>query len=58
VVAAVKEALDVDIELIKGRGGVFDVHMDGALVARKASGIFPTEQQVVVAVRDALGSRG
>jgi predicted Rdx family selenoprotein len=47
-----KRELGVDVELVKGSGGVFVVDVDGVTVARKtpAAG-FPTEAQVVEAVR-------
>ena len=39
-------------ELIKGRGGVFDVVADGKLVYSKhATGRFPEESEVVEAIR-------
>lgn len=51
---ALKQALDVPVELIRGHGGVFKVRVDGAIVAEKAMGVFPTEPQIVEAVRGAL----
>ena len=53
--AALREALGVEVELIKGSGGIFEVAVDGEVVARKGLSGFPTEQQVVEAVRGALG---
>lgn len=49
-----KEALNVEVELIRGHSGVFKVRVDEAIVAQKAMGVFPTEDQVVAAVRAAL----
>ena len=41
---------------MKGSGGIFEVSVDGRVVAKKALGRFPTEQDVVDAVEKALGS--
>lgn len=49
-----KEALNADVALIRGHSGVFKVRVDGAIVAEKTMGVFPTEAQVVEAVRAAL----
>lgn len=47
-----KKVLGIDAELIKGRGGVFDVVADGNLVYSKhATGRFPEEEEVVAAIR-------
>jgi predicted Rdx family selenoprotein len=40
---------------MKGAGGVFEVAVDGRVVAAKKLGQFPTEQDVVDAVRKAMG---
>lgn len=40
-------------ELIKGSGGIFEVAVDGRVVSRKSMGVFPTEDEVVSAVRSA-----
>jgi selenoprotein W-related protein len=45
----------LDAELIKGSGGIFEVAVDGAVVARKDLGGFPTEAAVVEAVAKATG---
>jgi len=47
-----KKELGIDSELIKGRGGVFDVVADGKTVYSKHStGRFPEEEEVVTAIR-------
>ena len=47
-----KKELGVDVGLIKGRGGVFDVVANGKLVYSKhATGRFPEESEVVEAIR-------
>jgi predicted Rdx family selenoprotein len=45
----------LDAELIRGSGGVFEVAVDGAVVAQKSLGHFPTEKDVVDAVARATG---
>ena len=44
-----KEALDVEAELVPGGGGIFDVEVDGKLVFSKlgADGRFPKDGEVV-----------
>jgi selenoprotein W-related protein len=47
-----KKEMGLQPELIKGRGGVFDVVADGKLVYSKhATGRFPEESEVVEAIR-------
>ncbi len=52
---ALKDDLDVDAELLPGSGGIFEVAVDGAVVAAKRLGHFPTEKDVLDAVGKALG---
>jgi selenoprotein W-related protein len=52
-VAALREALDIDVELIKGRGGIFEVAVDGTVVVKKTLSGFPDEAAIVAAVRAA-----
>lgn len=49
--------MGVDATLVKGSGGVFEVSVDGAIVAKKTFEGFPTEAQVVAAVRAALPAK-
>jgi hypothetical protein len=44
----------VDIELVRGSGGIFLVEVDGNVVARKTLDGFPSEDEVVAAVGAAL----
>lgn len=54
--AAVEEALGVRAELVRGGRGVFEVSVDGRVVARKTLDRgFPTPEECVDAVRAALG---
>ena len=54
MVAALKEELDVDAEMVTGPSGSFEVAVDGRTVIRKASLAFPTEQEIVDAVAKVL----
>jgi len=56
VAAELKTQLSITAELIPGKGGIFDIAVDGRVVAAKSRGAFPGEQQVVDAVRAALGA--
>lgn len=49
-----REDLGVEVSLIKGRGGVFKVRVDDAVVARKTVDGFPTPSACVRAVSAAL----
>jgi len=45
---AIREELDVEPKLIEGRGGIFDVHLDGALIYSKhQTGRFPEHHEVL-----------
>ena len=44
----------MDAKLVAGSGGIFEVAVDGKVVAKKGMGGFPTEQEVVKAVGAAL----
>jgi len=59
VAAELKEALGVEAELIKGRGGVFLVHVDGELVFDKAqTERFPDEGELAALVRKRMSKPG
>jgi selenoprotein W-related protein len=53
--AAIKRELGVDAELIKGSGGIFQVTVNDRVVAKRESWGFPTEDEIVNAVAEALG---
>jgi len=55
VAAVLKEELELDAELVKGSGGIFEVSVDGKVVAKKGMIGFPSEIEVVDAVAKALG---
>lgn len=44
----------MDAKLVAGSGGIFEVAVDGKVVAKKGMSGFPTEQEVVKAVGAAL----
>ncbi|MDP2273570.1 MAG: Rdx family protein [Archangium sp.] len=52
---ALKEELELEAEFIRGSGGIFEVAVDGRVVAKKEMGRFPTEKDVVDAVSAAMG---
>lgn len=53
--AELKRSLGVDSALIEGDKGEFTVWVGSRKVADKVNGEFPREQDVVTAVRSALG---
>ena len=48
------DELGVESELVRGNGGIYEVAVDGDVVARKTRDGFPDSAQVIEAVRDAL----
>lgn len=50
-----REELDIDTELIRGSGGIFEVKVDGKVVAKKTIFGFPEEAEIVNRVGKALG---
>ena len=50
-----REELSVEVELIRGARGIFEVAVGDRVVASKTSAGFPTEQACVEAVRSAIG---
>jgi len=55
VVDVLREELGVEARLLKGHGGVFEVRVGDALVAKKTFDGFPTEDEIVRAVAGAIG---
>jgi selenoprotein W-related protein len=55
VAAALSTALGLEAELVAGKGGIFEVTVDGKAVAKKARSGLPTEQDIVAAVAAAVG---
>jgi hypothetical protein len=50
-----KQALGLDAELVRGSSGEFTVWVDDQMVVKKGWFGFPSEQEIVEAVRQALG---
>jgi selenoprotein W-related protein len=50
--AWLKENAGAEVELVKGRGGVFEITVDGALqFSKKATGRFPSEAELDAVVK-------
>jgi selenoprotein W-related protein len=52
--AAINEKLGVDAQLVPGKGGIFQIAVDGQVVAKRTSAGFPKEDDVVAALQEAL----
>lgn len=52
--AAIKKDTGIDPELVEGSRGEFTVWVGGEVVARKDANGFPTEDDALAAVRQAL----
>jgi selT/selW/selH-like putative selenoprotein len=52
---ALREALGIEVVLVRGHSGRFEVEVDGAVVLAKGTGAFPTSRDVVEAVARSLG---
>lgn len=52
-----REKLGVEVELVKGHGGIFTVAVDEKIVARKTFLGFPSEDEIVAAVAGEIGAR-
>lgn len=50
-----KEELEIEPELKRGSGGIFEVAVNGRVVAKKSLLGFPSEAEIVEAVARALG---
>lgn len=49
---AIKKAFNIDSELEKSSGGVFEVTAENKLVfSKKSSGRFPTEEEVIEGIK-------
>jgi hypothetical protein len=53
VAAELKREVGLDAQLLAGGSGEFTVWLDGKLVAEKKSGVFPSPEAVVAAVKAA-----
>lgn len=50
-----REELGLEATLIKGASGIFTVAVNGTIVARKAAGSFPDEEEIVRCVARVVG---
>ncbi len=51
---ALQRDLSVVTKLVAGKGGIFEVRVDGEIVAKRIKGHFPDTREIVAAVRAAL----
>jgi len=52
--AEIKKQLGVDSQLVRGSGGIFEVHVDNKKIfSKKDEGRFPTEKEIVEQLRSA-----
>jgi len=56
VAAALRQDLGVEVSLSRGSWGTFEIAVNGKVVAKKGLAGFPTETEVVAAVRRELGA--
>ena len=50
-----KKELGLESELVVGSNGIFEVAVDGKVVAQRRNWKFPSEEEIVRAVSKALG---
>lgn len=55
--SALAAALGCEVELVPGKGGVFEVFVDKRSVIRRSRDEFPTSAAIVRAVADALAAQ-
>jgi selenoprotein W-related protein len=48
--ALLRERLGLDAELVPGKGGIFEVKLDGKVIASRVKGHFPDAAEIVAAV--------
>lgn len=56
MVEKLREELGIEAEMVRGHGGIFTVAVKGKVVAKKSWSGFPTEAEVVDAVRKELAN--
>ena len=50
--AEIRKQLGVDSKLVRGSGGIFEVHVDNKKIfSKKEAGRFPTEKEIVDQLR-------
>ena len=46
--AAIKQAKQIDVDLVESKGGIFDVELDGKLIYSKDETLrFPTHEEIL-----------
>jgi selenoprotein W-related protein len=51
-----KSNFDIEVQLIEGAGGIFDVKLGGNLVYSKhETGSFPDEDELIASLREKIG---
>jgi len=58
IAVSLQRQLGIVATLVPGKGGVFEVTVEGETVARRRKGHFPDAAEVVAAVAAALGTAG
>ncbi|WP_338822215.1 Rdx family protein [Bradyrhizobium septentrionale] len=51
--ALLRERFGLDAALVPGKGGIFEVRLDGKVIARRVKGHFPGASEIVTAVASA-----
>jgi selenoprotein W-related protein len=51
IAAALKEVLHVDAKVVPGKGGIFNISVEGKVVAKRTREGFPSKEQVIKAVK-------
>ncbi|QIG96962.1 MULTISPECIES: SelT/SelW/SelH family protein [unclassified Bradyrhizobium] len=51
--ALLRERFGLDAALVPGKGGIFEVRLDGKVIARRVKGHFPDASEIVTAVASA-----
>jgi predicted Rdx family selenoprotein len=54
VAAAIKGAVNLDADIVEGSRGEFTVWVGDRVIARKGAGGFPSDDEIVAAVREAV----
>lgn len=56
--ALITQETGINTDIVEGGRGEFTVWVGKEIVAKKDAGVFPTDEEVVTAVRRALGDKG
>jgi len=51
--AKIKEAYEIEVKLIEGDNGIFDIAVNGKLIYSKLeTGVFPDENEIIKAINE------